>query len=140
LKIGITGTRHNITQFQSEQLLFYLDNIKLQSSEEEFQFGHGDCLGADVAGAKIADTLGFRIVCFPPSKSDLRGFYPSDIMYATKSYFARNRDIVDWCDILLVVPVGMEHCVLGGTWYTHDYAIKVKKPIKIFWPENKLGI
>jgi hypothetical protein len=26
----------------------------------------------------------------------------------------------------------------GGTWYTHDYAKKKNKPVKIFYPDGRI--
>jgi hypothetical protein len=73
-----------------------------------------------------------------PINNDLRAFYEGgDERQQTRTpttYFARNRNIVDECDILLVVPFRMEHSDSGGTWYTYDYAVKKDKMIKIFWP------
>jgi hypothetical protein len=40
------------------------------------------------------------------------------------THFARNRNIVDASDILIVIPYQDEWQPSGGTWYTHDYAVK----------------
>jgi len=44
------------------------------------------------------------IVCHPPIKSDLRAFHKSDEYRPAYSYFERNRNIVDSCEVLMVVP------------------------------------
>ena len=101
---------------------------------------HGDCVGVDVEVAEIAASLGYKTVCHPPSKNDLRAFHKSDEFRTPLSYFARNRNIVDETDKLLVVPYQDAWQPNGGTWYTHDYAKKKKKPYEVFYPtkEGKL--
>lgn len=130
LKIGVTGTRSGMTKYQREQVEKFL-------SERTGELHHGDCHGVDVEAAIIAKKLGYRIVGHLPVKDDLRAFYESHEYREPLSYFARNRNIVNETDYLLVVPYQMEWQNNGGTWYTHDYAKKVGKPIIMFWPEAK---
>ncbi len=132
MRIGVTGTRSGMTEYQKKEVTTML--AKFGSSN---YLHHGDCVGVDVEVAQIARELGYHIICRPPEKDDLRGFFYSDSYELPKSYFARNRDIVDSTDFLFVVPYQMEWQLNGGTWYTHDYAVKKKKPLKIFWPEEK---
>jgi hypothetical protein len=132
MRIGVTGTRSGMTEYQKKEVTTML--AKFGSSN---YLHHGDCVGVDVEVAQIARELGYHIICHPPEKDDLRGFFYSDSYELPKSYFARNRDIVDSTDFLFVVPYQMEWQLNGGTWYTHDYAVKKKKPLKIFWPEEK---
>ena len=49
----------------------------------------------------------------------------------------RDRTIVEETDVLLVCPKQMERQLKGGTWYTHDYAVKLGKPLSIIWPKEK---
>jgi hypothetical protein len=129
-----------MTKYQREQVEKFL--ISAQSklvSEVTGELHHGDCHGVDVEAAIIAKKLGYRIVSHPPIKEDLQAFYQSHEYREPLSYFARNRNIVNETDYLLVVPYQMEWQSNGGTWYTHDYAKKVGKPIIMFWPEAKDG-
>lgn len=129
MKVGITGTRSGCTDKQLLELIEYLYTLNAT------ELHHGDCIGVDVEVADVAHRLGIKIVCHPPVKTDLRGYYEHvDYEYPPLSYFARNRKIVDETNILLVVPYQSEWQSSGGTWYTHDYAKKQNKPIKIFWP------
>ncbi len=57
-----------------------------------------------------------------------------------KTYFARNRDIVDAADLLIATPFNNFEEDRGGTWYTVNYARKRKKPIVIVWPTGKATI
>lgn len=131
MKIGITGTRSGMTELQRTCAMSLLQRLFVNNS----QFHHGDCIGVDVQAAEIAAGIGFYTVCHPPIKTDLRGNHKSNEFREPLSYFARNRNIVDETDFLIVVPFQMSHQTSGGTWYTHDYAIKKNKPIEIIWPE-----
>lgn len=95
---------------------------------------HGDCVGVDVEVAEIAAELGFTTVNHPPLKDSLRAWHKSDQFREPFGYFARNRNIVDEVDMLLVIPYQTQWQDNGGTWYTHDYAIKQKKPYRVVWP------
>lgn len=129
MKIGITGTRSGMTPKQLNEVYEFLKN---QAGRE---LHHGDCIGADSEVAAIAKDLQYRVVCHPPTKFDLREFTKcNDETREPASYFARNRNIVDECDLLMVVPYQNERQLTGGTWYTHDYAVKTDTKVKIFYP------
>ncbi len=128
MRIGVTGTRSGMNETQFSAVVEYLSGFA------NAELHHGDCVGVDAEVAVIATSLGFRTVCHPPEKDDLRAFHPSDEIRGSLSYFARNRNIVDETDLLLVVPYQDQHQTNGGTWYTHDYAVKKGKPVEVFFP------
>ena len=130
MKVGVTGTRSGMNKRQQQEFTDFL--TELGSGE----FHHGDCVGVDVEAARIAEKLGWKTVCHPPIKDDLRAFHDSDEFREPKSYFARNRNIVDETDVLLVIPYQDSHQSHGGTWYTHDYAKKKDKPLHVIFPKN----
>ena len=132
MKVGITGTRNEITQKQVNEITIFLRSLPSIT-----ELHHGDCIGADVTVAKIAAKLGIRTVCHPPEKNALRANHKSDEIRKPKSYFARNRNIVDETDFLIVVPMQDHWSSMGGTWYTHDYAKKKNKNLKVFWPKKE---
>jgi hypothetical protein len=131
MKVGVTGTREGATEYQLNELRTVL--TKLNGTE----FHHGDCKGVDEQAAKIAQELGYRIVCHPPTSDYLRAYFPYDDAYEPAGYLKRDRAIVDVCDVLLVVPLHTEWQPKGGTWYTHDYAVKKNKPFNVIWPSIK---
>lgn len=137
MKIGITGTRNELTQKQVEELLGVYVRCQEYADEHNdiVELHHGDCVGADELAAKCAYRGGFKVVCHPPIKEDLRAFAPAHEFREPKNYFERNRAIVDEVDMLIVLPMQMEHQDKGGTWYTHDYAVKKKVPVRIIWPK-----
>ena len=134
MNIGITGTREGMTEYQAHKVYEFLESAKQLASDLEFH--HGDCLGVDVEAAAIARALGYRIVCHPPLDNHLRGYADYDVIYNPQGYLARDRMIVNSVDLLLVVPLHTEWQSRGGTWYTHDYAVKVTCPLHIIWPKE----
>ena len=134
LKIGITGTRSGMQDNQMIELFEFFEKISTP-----FEFHHGDCVGVDVEAAVMAKDFGARVVCHPPIKDELRAFHKSDEFKDPLSYFARNRNIVNETDLLIVVPFQTSPQSHGGTWYTHDYAIKIGKPVMIIYPVDSIA-
>lgn len=133
MKIGVTGTRSGMNEYQYSNIQDFLKTMFLGGFTE---LHHGDCVGVDVEVACMAKELGYKIVCHPPISNDLRGNFSSDITHEPMTYFARNRQIVNQSDVLMVVPYQNSHQTTGGTWYTHDYAVKQSVPVSIFYPKE----
>ena len=128
MKIGVTGTREGANAYQLAELRTVLTELK------GTEFHHGDCKGVDVEAAAIAKELGYKIVCHPPKSSEQQGFFGGDEVREPLGYLQRDRNIVDATDVLLVVPLQNEWQPKGGTWYTHDYAVKTGKPVNVIYP------
>ena len=131
MKVGVTGTREGANEQQLKKVAEFM--LSLGPGHE---LHHGDCKGVDVEVAAIARYLGWRIVCHPPKSSEQQGFYGGDEIREARGYLQRDRQIVDETELLLVVPLQDEWQKKGGTWYTHDYAVKKSKPVKIFYPNR----
>ena len=133
MKIGVTGTREGATIEQIDQVTAFLQEHQAEGNE----LHHGDCTGVDVEVAAIARELGYRIVCHPPAVNETRGFFGGDEVRTPAGYLQRDRFIVDATELLIVVPLQTEWQPKGGTWYTHDYAQKKNKPVKVFYPKSE---
>ncbi len=131
MKVGFTGTRKGLTHEQRDKL----ENILWDLSVDEFH--HGDCIGADAESHDVALKLSLYTIIHPPIVSDLRAFKEADSHREPKSYFARNRDIVNESDTLIATPATEEETI-GGTWYTINYAIKIHKPVIIINPNGEI--
>ena len=136
MKIGVTGTRSGMTYDQSLQVEDFFADLP---TDEQHELHHGDCVGVDVEVARLAALAGYHVVCHPPLNSELRAYHESDDYRSKDSYFARNRTIVNECDILLVIPFQDEWQPNGGTWYTHDYAKKKGVEFRVLWPEYDMS-
>jgi hypothetical protein len=138
MKIGFTGTRYGLTDAQRGSLgtTLCLDVGKTD------EFHHGSCKGADVEAAQVARQISAcKIIAHPGPDSDLQWQTESGVDDETlpgKNHFARNRDIVNACDLLIGCP-GIDRLLpTGGTSYTINYAIKHGKPVKIVWPDGRV--
>lgn len=120
MKVGVTGTREGLSPAQKGAL-----QIELQRLHEEgmVEFHHGGCIGVDTEAASFVQEE-FKIV--PVKHQGQAG-----------TFLKRNREIVNSVDLLLVCPRGMQHESTGGTWYTHDYALKRGILIVIIWPNGE---
>lgn len=135
LHVGFTGTREGMSPKQFDALSEILSGLVHMFPKQEndwpgLVFHHGDCKGSDAEAHEIAYALGFWIVVHPPTNPKHRAFCAGDEILPEQGYLARDRAIVDACDRLLVAPLG-PHAPRSGTWYTHDYAESLKRPITI---------
>src|SRR6266446_5381502 len=134
MKIGFTGTQKGMTDYQKNELRISLTSCKVIALNRA-EFHHGDCIGSDVEACQIALGHGFFIVVHPPTNESKRAFVEHDVMLPAKDYIARNHDIIDDTDILYACPDGPEK-LRSGTWATIRYALKRKKKVVIFHPEE----
>ena len=132
--LGVSGTRHGMSEQQRSSLHLVLNKLLTEFKDLKY-LRHGQCVGVDVEVANIlyAD-FKFHIISHPPVKTTAIGSCFNNQTLPPKSYFARNRDIVNCSDIMLVIPYTQEKLNYGGTWYTYDYAIKNKKPTILISP------
>lgn len=120
--VGVTGTQSGMNPEQKEKFSQFLFWRKLLE-ENPVEIIHGEAKGVDVEAAGIANDLGLRVLT-PETKT---------------GHFARNREIVDRCDVLVVIPWQDEWQSEGGTWYTHDYAEKKGVDIVTIWPSAEVN-
>lgn len=138
MKVGFTGTRKGCTKAQLRSLA----QLLVRDLKEMEEAHHGDCMGADEEFALLANNQipKERVHVHPPVNEEHRAHHVQEgnVVHPPYSHFRRNRNIVDGTDILVACPMDMEHQNRGGTWYTHDYAVKQGKPIYIVWPNGKI--
>lgn len=135
LKIGFTGTKRGMTQFQKDWLFSALDGYSKEPGERWFL--HGDCVGADVQAADIALNLGFKIWEFPPISDKFRGFFTHwDRKEPEGLYLDRDHAIVDNCDLLFAASAEDYELSRSGTWATIRYAKKLDIHVAICYPSH----
>lgn len=130
--LGFTGTRSGMTIGQVYHLRRYL----LFQAPGEFH--HGDCVGADAEAHDLVRKLlpNCRIIVHPCYITSARAYRQGDEILPPKEPLARNKDIVDICDLLVAVPATKQDVVRSGTWATIRYAERVGKNKRIFRPEQ----
>lgn len=140
LELGVTGTRNGMTKFQESNLEKIIETLIFEKEYDLRVLHQGQCVGVDVEVAKfLKRKFNFYIISHPPIKTDLIGICENDEKRQAKSYFSRNRDIVNESNLLLVIPAQNSPQAFGGTWYTHDYARENKKPYIILYPDGRIS-
>lgn len=130
--IGFTGSRHGMTVAQRERLVAFLERAV---SAGPVVFHHGDCQGADSQAHSYALAAGCLVYLHPPDTGILRaGCQGASVVAQPRPYLARNRDIVDACDLLLAAPDGPE-ALRSGTWATVRYARTKGKDLVVLKPD-----
>ena len=131
MKVGFTGTREGLTEYQRGKLAKVLSDMRDTYSV----FVHGDCVGADEQAHRIAKSLGYIIEVYPPKNPRLRAFCEATIVHEPDDYLSRNRKIVDTVDFLIACPKQEKEILRSGTWATVRYARKRGKEVLIICPE-----
>lgn len=126
--VGVTGTRYGMTEEQFNILVTFFEEHNVT------ELHHGDCAGVDIETAMLAESLGIKTVCHPPVSDYLRAFHESSEIKKPYGYLQRDKNIVNSTEFLIVIPYHTVWQPTGGTWYTHDYAVKKNKPLKVIFP------
>jgi hypothetical protein len=130
LTVGMTGTREGMSKEQKKEVKKILTDLKAT------KFHHGDCVGADAEAHAIAKKLGLFVTIHPPKEDALRAWCDGDIILRKYPYMKRNHNIVDGCDYLIATPATCIEEKRSGTWATIRYAIHVKKPLIVIYPDG----
>ena len=125
--IGITGTSSGLHDSQKRDLIKTLEYFKPTT------LIHGMCKGVDTEAHNIVRDIlpDCKIIGYPGISSvtgESNDHIESDVdeRRFEQTYFKRNRDIVNECDLLIGCPYSKD-TKNGGTVYTINYAKKVKK-------------
>lgn len=140
--LGITGTRQGMNKLQQKAFLSVVAKL-LERYPMLNTFHQGDCVGVDTQSAKLVKELyDFTVVAHPPVSKKLVGDFKSDQVREDKTYFARNRDIVDESSIMIAITLENEDPSpkLSGTWYTLNYSIKNKKETYHIKPDGSINV
>jgi hypothetical protein len=135
VKVGFTGSRDGMSQFQKEQL------VVLLSQMEFVEFHHGDCKGADAEAHDIVREFfpHVRIHVHPPKIEFMRAFKEGDVMYEPDEYLPRDERIVNITDLLIGAPKNTDfEEKRSGSWYTIRYARRKQKAHHVLSRSSKV--
>ena len=119
IRIGFTGTRRGLTGSQQARLMTLLQGYVSRYLIVELH--HGQCIGADEETARMAKTLGCRIVSHPPTDRKAISTFAADEYRTPMPYLQRNHDIVDETKFLIATPGEPVEQLRSGTWSTIRY-------------------
>lgn len=125
--IGYSGTRLGMAERQSISVLRLLTSYHIMG--EEMWFHHGNCRGGDDQSQAMARKLGYKIYRHPALSDVYDANCPYDASDAPFSYHGRNQRIVMRTGILIAAPYRANDSQGGGTWWTINCAIRMKKPV-----------
>lgn len=131
--IGITGTRGNISQFQSE----WLDTWLTTNTAKVLH--HGDCIGADDMAALKFHRYDTYIIAHPGLvRKEYRAHCTAnDLVMTSTETHRRNFTIVKLSDLLLAFPSGPEKDFpRSGTWQTIRIARRFNRSHIIVYPQG----
>lgn len=137
LSIGITGTQRGMTEYQRKVVKYLLKKYY----DKGAYFHHGDCIGVDVEAADFAKRIGYHVIAHPCILEEKRGFYEhNDEIRIPIQPLARNKNIVNYSEIMIVVPKEEKEILRSGTWATYRYLRAEKKLHAIVWPKEKTNL
>jgi hypothetical protein len=137
MKVGITGTRHKISDAARATLQRILGKMPSPFTE----LHHGDCTGADAAAHDIALAAGIDVVLHPPTIGLLRAYCKG----ATRTnnpvaYLKRNYNIVEHTNHLIAIPASATPALRSGTWATIRHATRVGRSVTLILPDGTTKI
>ncbi len=146
--VGFTGTRSGCTTKQYDALKKLLTSMTT-SDDPMKALHHGACVGADADAARIARGLGVTVVAHPEVSARVEhgheaanrsreAMEASDEVLPEQTHFARNREIVQACDVLVACPRTNHEESQGGTWFTVVQARRAGKRVVIVWPDGSV--
>ena len=125
--VGFTGSSEGMSDDQIKELWHWLGIYA--DVENEFEFHHGDCVGADAEAHDIAKLRRYKTIAHPPTIENKRAFKAADIILEAKKYLDRNQDIAEVCDVLIAAPLTDKEVLRSGTWSTIRKAKKLNKEV-----------
>jgi hypothetical protein len=131
MSVGFTGTRRGMTMKQRTGLSRMLHRL-FRGGHDEFR--HGACVGADCEAARLARSIGFKVIAHPSTMTETQGNHPSHATLPQKHPLARNRDIVRASTVLVATPKETEEVRRSGTWMTIRAARKKGIPVHVIAP------
>ena len=137
LSVGITGTRDGMSFDQKIVVRQFLHSYRKKGARI---FHHGDCVGADDEGQKLARKFKYQIIVHPPNKTIFRAGRSGNIVLPERPYMERNHRIVRMSDLLLAVPKQEDSMNRSGTWATIRYARKLGASHIIIYPSGRVSI
>lgn len=131
---GFTGTRHGMTPAQLAGVGDLLRKLTPERGD------HGDCVGSDEQFHDLCIARFVPVVIHPPTDGRYRANCQGAMrVEKPRPYLARDRDIVEGCDLLIATPREDTEPPPQrgqGTWYTVRYSRTVGTARYIVWPDG----
>jgi hypothetical protein len=136
MNVGFTGTRWDVPIAQRDGLHIEMMKLASEYRNDHVSAHSGDCVGADKVFHELAQTFSWDTVGHPPLEGKLRAFCKYDFEREPAPYLERNRHIVHMAQIMLACSDSYVEKPKGGTWFTIRYAVSLRKPVIIVFPDG----
>ncbi len=90
------------------------------------------CAGVCTWVREQAEKRQMEVIVYSPDLQNIRAWFE-----VPKRYYKRNRELVEKCDYLYAF-ISQEDGFVGGTKFEIVYALKLKKPVQVYW-ENGIS-
>ena len=124
MNIGIVGAR----KYRGKQSVIDLVN----SLPAEAVIITSSCKGVCSWSKEAAESRGMEVIVYAPNLENIRAWFE-----VPKRYYHRNRELIEVCDFLYAF-ISQEDGFAGGTKFEILYALKLKKPVQVYW-ENGIS-
>ena len=145
IKIAITGHRPERIKGQEKRIKEWVREQLNEFRDLDPMLICGMAQGVDQIAGLVAIEEDIPLSCYFAYRRDL---YPAEeyfvdnaaeVRYVSEGYqknvfLTRDRRMVQDCDVLLVVWDGIKS---GGTYYTYEYALDMRKEIRILRLDNE---
>lgn len=131
MKIGFTGTRIGMTDWQRRAFLRLLEHYSRQDIHlDGIEILHGCCVGSDAQVHELALKVGCPVHGYPADHPlrdlTLDGFAT---LAEPAAPLDRNRVIVERSDLMIAAPASGN--IRGGTWRTIRLAVELGKLVHV---------
>lgn len=134
---AFTGTQAGMTDAQRQRVRAGLTLLRPTIGI------HGDCIGADADFHAILVELGVATVIYPCTIEGKRAHCclgpAGGTIHVPQPPLERNRIMVRRSAVLIATPKGFAEELRSGTWATIRYARRLGRPIRVVWPDGRLG-
>jgi len=124
MNVGIVGAR----KYQDRKSV--IDLVK--SLPADSVIDTSGCKGVCTWGREEAERRHMEVIVYSPDLENIRAWFE-----VPKRYYNRNKELVEKCDFLYTF-ISQEDGFVGGTKFEIQYALKLKKPVQVYW-ENGIS-
>ncbi len=122
MNIGIVGAR----KYRDRQSVVDL----VSSLPADSVIVTSGCAGVCTWVREEAEKRNMEVVVFSPDLDNIRAWFE-----VPKRYYNRNKELVEKCDFLYAF-ISQEDGFVGGTKFEIQYALKLKKPVQVYWEDG----
>ena len=115
-----------------------MEGLLRELADDDPVFTHGDCIGADAEAAALAYALDYQALSQPCDIKKMRANCPALVVLEPLPPLERNKNIVDFCEVLIGCPKEDEEQRRSGTWATIRHARRTWTEHYLIFPNGTI--